>query len=74
MWFDTVKKTIFIWDGTKWSDSFGESFFNKKNGTTEERPNLNSTNEGFTFYDATLKKKILWNGTAWVNVDGTALS
>lgn len=73
MWFDTVKKTLFIWDGTKWSDVFGESFLNKKNGTTEERPDLNSTNEGFTFYDITLKKKILWNGTTWMNVDGTDL-
>ena len=74
MWFDTAKKTLFIWDGTKWSDVFGESFLNKKKGTTEERPNLNSTNEGFTFYDATLKKMILWNGTTWVNMDGTELA
>lgn len=74
MWFDTIKKTLFIWDGAKWSDVFGESFLNKKKGTTEERPNLNSTNEGFTFYDTTLKKMILWNGTAWVNMDGTELA
>lgn len=74
MWFDTVKKTLFIWDGTKWSDVFGEYFLNKKKGTTEERPDLNSTNEGFTFYDATLKKMILWNGTTWVNMDGTELA
>lgn len=74
MWFDTVKKTLFIWDGTKWSDVFGESFLNKRKGTTGERPNLNNINEGFTFYDATLKKMILWNGTTWVNLDGTNLS
>ena len=24
-------------------------------------------------YDFTLKEKILWNGTAWVNLDGTSL-
>ena len=74
MWFDTVRKTLFIWDGTNWFDVFGEFFLNKKKGTTEERPDLNSTNEGFTFYDATLKKMILWNGTAWVNIDGSSLN
>ena len=30
--------------------------------------------EGFEYYDTTLKKKILWNGTAWVNLDGTELA
>ena len=30
--------------------------------------------EGAVIYDSTLKKCILWNGTAWVNLDGTALS
>lgn len=30
--------------------------------------------EGFDVYDTTLKKKILWNGTAWVNLDGTSLA
>lgn len=30
--------------------------------------------EGSIIYDNTLKKCILWNGTAWVNLDGTALS
>lgn len=28
---------------------------------------------GFTIYDTNIKKMILWNGTAWVNIDGTAL-
>ena len=42
-------------------------------GTTQQRPNLNSLDEGFEYYDTTLKKKILWNGTAWVNLDGSGL-
>ena len=29
--------------------------------------------EGQTFYDSSIKKMILWNGSAWVNLDGTAL-
>lgn len=29
--------------------------------------------EGQTLYDSSLKKMKLWNGSAWVNLDGTAL-
>lgn len=43
-------------------------------GDTNSRPTLLDTDEGFEYYDTTLKKKILWNGTAWVNLDGTELS
>ena len=42
-------------------------------GTSAQRPILTSTNEGFEYYDSTLKKKILWNGSDWVNLDGTSL-
>ena len=40
--------------------------------TTALRPT--SPGEGAVIYDNTLKKCILYNGTAWVNLDGTALS
>lgn len=43
-------------------------------GDTASRPTLLDTDEGFEYYDTTLKKKILWNGTAWVNIDGTELT
>lgn len=43
-------------------------------GDTDSRPTLSNTDEGFEYYDTTLKKKILWNGTAWVNLDGTELA
>lgn len=42
-------------------------------GITDGRPTLISSDEGFEYYDSTLKKKILWNGTEWVNLDGTPL-
>lgn len=34
-----------------------------------------STMQGGVYFskDSTLKKKILWNGTAWVNMDGINL-
>ena len=42
-------------------------------GPTNQRPTLSSADEGFEYYDSTLKKKVLWNGTAWVNMDGSSL-
>lgn len=47
------------------------NYYNK--GTSSQRPILESSDEGSEYYDTTLKKKILWNGTAWVNLDGTSL-
>ena len=41
--------------------------------TTKDNLSLTKADDGFTIYDTALKKKILWNGTAWVNMDGTAL-
>ena len=38
--------------------------------STALRPTVD---EGAVIYDETLKKCILWNGTAWVNLDGTPL-
>ena len=43
-------------------------------GNTSSRPVLFANDEGYEYYDTTLKKKILWNGTAWVNIDGTDLA
>ena len=45
-----------------------------KIGNTNNRPDLDDNSIGFDYYDTTLKKKILWNGTAWVNLDGTELA
>ena len=45
----------------------------KTKGDTENRPSLGTWASGFEYYDTTLGKKILWNGTEWVNLDGTAL-
>lgn len=49
-------------------------YSNLLKGTTDNRPILASINEGFEYYDSTLKKKILWNGSTWTNFDGTALT
>ena len=48
----------------------GPIYFSKY--STASRPT--NIGEGAVIYDIALKKCILWNGTAWVNLDGTALS
>lgn len=53
-------------------DSYTEITCDKIIGNSTERPS--NVSEGYEYYDNTLKKKILWNGTAWVNMDGTELS
>ena len=35
---------------------------------------LASGDAGFTYWDTILGKIIAWNGSAWVNLDGTVLS
>ena len=39
----------------------------------ESYGNAVPADEGFEYYDTNLKKKILWNGTTWVNLDNTNL-
>lgn len=46
----------------------------KKKGTTEERPSANASIAGWQYYDTTLNKVVMYNGTAWVNLDGSTLS
>ena len=45
----------------------------KFSGSTSERPSLGSWVSGLEYYDSTLKKMILWNGSDWVNIDGSTL-
>ena len=52
-----------------WTKGIGKN----TSGTAFDRPTLDATDAGFEYYDSTLRKKILWNGTNWVNLDGTGL-
>lgn len=42
-------------------------------GGTINRPILETGETGFLFFDTTLKKYIVWNGTEWTNMDGSSL-
>lgn len=72
MYTDKDNKVPYIFLGEKKRILYTDNYNNK--GTSANRPQLVSKNEGFEYYDTTLKKKILWNGTDWVNMDGSQLS
>lgn len=57
------------WNGKLWNKVLTTANYN-----TANRPTLNADQYGTIIYDTTLNKYILWNGTAWVNLDGTALA
>lgn len=42
-------------------------------GTFANKPTLEESHAGFEYYDTSSGRKILWNGTKWVNMDGTDL-
>lgn len=42
--------------------------------STDKRPILTAYDYGVEIYDINLRKKILWTGESWVNVDGTKLN
>ena len=72
MYTDKDNRVPYIFLGEKKRILYTDNYNNK--GTSANRPQLVSKNEGFEYYDTTLKKKILWNGTDWVNMDGSQLS
>lgn len=69
---NSIKKLLYGHKGV-WKDALGNNPDLATKGTTNNRPTLSNEDAGFEYYDTTLKKKILWNGINWVNVDGTAL-
>ena len=69
---ETKKMPSWVIDNQKVMADGYSTRYNRK-GYENERPTLQSSDEGFEYYDSTLKKKILWNGTEWTNMDGTAL-
>lgn len=73
MYFDkTLQKPIWSNGYGEWIDANGNPADAKKKGTTEERPS--GVQIGYIFKDTTLNKLIIWDGSAWVNMDGTQLS
>jgi hypothetical protein len=59
---------------TVWKDSQGYTAALSKGDTASRPTNLTTDDFGFEYADSDLGKKIMWNGTDWVNLDGTALT
>ena len=57
-----------------WREADGAVAGVLRSGATESRPASTDIYTGFQYWDTTLGRMIVWNGTAWVNMDGTALS
>ena len=57
---------LYEWDGT--------GFKIPNTGNTAGRPTLTATDAGYMYFDTQLGKYICWDGTAWKNLDGSALS
>ena len=61
----TLGTTIWYYDGI-WVDSNGDNADLPHRGDTLERPNANEVSVGFQYYDTTLKRLLVSNGTDWV--------
>lgn len=72
--FSSFVNVPVYWNGNAWVNADGYKSSYKRKGLTSERPTLGSIDNGYQYYDTTLKKYILWNGTSWVNIDGTSLT
>jgi hypothetical protein len=44
----------------------------ERSGTTGNRPTLDAADAGACYWDTTLAKLAVWNGTAWKLADGTS--
>lgn len=42
-------------------------------GDSGQRPNLPKAKDGFNYYDTTLQEYITWDGTQWLNPDGSSI-
>ena len=77
-YYDSLINAKIYWGGAYWYDVYGNNLNNvtalRGDTNTRTAMSLDTRNEGLIFYDTTLHKYVLWNGTAWVNMDGTALS
>lgn len=74
-WYAAKDTDDVTWqNSTNWKTGLVTNVWMNYRGYTNERPLLSLVDDGYPFYDRTLQKYICWNGTQWVNFDGTSLS
>ena len=64
-YFDKTLGISIWWDGEKWVDRNGDNADLPHKGDTSERPDPSKVSVGFEYYDTTLKRIIISNGTEW---------
>ena len=73
IYIPAVLKPLY-YNGSSWVDGNGYTPA-LNHGDTASRPaTLTSSDIGFSYFDTTIGKMIVWNGSTWVNMDGSALS
>lgn len=70
--FLLANKIMQYFNGETWNTLTYKPADAKNQGSSEDRPS--NVDIGFIYKDTTLNKLILWEGTKWVNLDGTELT
>lgn len=73
-YYGAAETVTFEVPSTSWIEDDGATAGVKRNGATSERPASADIYVGFQYFDTTLGKVVVWDGTDWKNVDGSALS
>ena len=69
LFFATNIGVMYRDNGASW-DTVG-SFFGA--GSTGQRPTLDSSAVGISFFDTTLTRPVWWTGVNWIKADGTVV-
>lgn len=72
--YNLAETITFSLPKTDWIEEDGANAGVVRSGTTSQRPAIADVYVGFQYFDTDLGKYICSDGTAWVNLDGTALS
>lgn len=77
--YDRNSKAPQWYNGEDWVSSNGERTDIRKSGTTEQRPGTEQNTKypktvGFTYYDESLNKVLIWNGFSWLYETPSILS
>ena len=71
--YDTVLNQVKYFNGDIWVLPDGYNIEYNRKGTTAQRPTLSTTEARFTYFDTDLGQNIVWDGTQWLNPDGTLI-
>lgn len=68
--YDTINSQNKYYDGSVWVLADGYNSIYKRNGDTNNRPNLSENEKYFRYFDTDLNYWITWTGLDWIEDDG----